>query len=263
MLNQNLPAWRIMLQQAVNSLLIFNYFNAAGFYNATIPALGPILGAAFICGVLAALLRLRDARFALLSSWFWVTVVLGQVLVVSPWASAYRTLGLMPAVCILAAVALVKLADGLFSNWPKISKIAPLLIISLALVFEGGWNLWNYFGVWAPKNIYADPESRLASLIGDYMAQQPAKTMTYVVDTNGFQAEGWSTIDYLRKAAPFEDIQSTLAEALPNLKLSTRTIFIFPPERQSELAVVQQAYPGGQIIQKYVGSQLYFTAYIK
>jgi hypothetical protein len=263
MIHQNLPAWRILLQQFANSLLIFNFFNAAGFYNATIPALGPITGAAFAFGLLAALLRLRDTRFALLSSWFWVTLIIGQVLVVSPWASAYRTLGITPAVCILAAVALVHLADRLFSSWPKISRTAAVVIIALALVFEGGWNLWNYFGVWAPRNNFPDPESQLASLIGDYMAQQPLNSMTYMAALPDYTASGWATIEYLRNSRPFEDIKIPMDQALPTLKFAPRTVFIFPPERQNELAIVQKAYPGGQVVKRYVGNQLFFTAYQK
>ncbi len=46
-----------------------------------------------------------------------MTLIIGQVLVVDPTTNAYRTLGLIPAVCILAAVALVRLAEMLFERW--------------------------------------------------------------------------------------------------------------------------------------------------
>ena len=137
--------------------------------------------------------------------------------------------------------------------WQKISQIAPLLVITLALVLEGGWNIWNYFGVWAPQNRYADPDTQLAWLIGDYLGQQPAGHRAYVADTPGFRAEGWSSLDFLRKSTPFEDIDQAMAEALPNTKLAPRTIFIFPLQCQSELAAVQQTYPGGQVVKRYLG----------
>ena len=260
---QGLPAWKILLEQFVNSLLIFNYFNVNAFYNATAPALGPLTGAAFVCGLLAALLHLRDVRFALLSSWFWVTLIIGQVLVVTPWASAYRTLGIMPSICIMAAVALVFLAERLFSRWQKISKVAVLVLISLVLVLEGSWNIWKYFGDWAPQYRYSDTNTQLASLIGDYLGQQPAGSKAYVADTADFHASAWKSLDYQRKSTPFEDVKKPMDAALSDIKLASRTIFIFPPARENELAVVQQAYPGGQVIRRFQGGKLYFTVYQK
>ncbi len=263
MLRQHLPAWRILLQQFTNSFLILNYFDPVWFYNATVPALGPISGAAFVCGLLVSLARIRDTRFALLNCWFWVTLITGQVLAVDPTASAYRTLGLIPAVCILAAVALVRLADGIFTNWPRIKRAAPLVLITLALIFEGGWNLWNYFGVWAPANRYGDPNAQLASWIGDYLGQQPAGSTAYIANTPAFSASGWSSIDYLRKTTVIEDLNSPVERALAEIKPSSRMIFIFLPARQNDLALVQQAYPGGQVSRRYQGGKLVFTIYQK
>ena len=53
------------------------------------------------------------------------------------------------------------------------------------------------------------------------------------------------------------------AEVVTNLKLGQRTAFIFPYERQSELAVLEKALPGGRVVNKCLGDQLYFIAYEK
>ena len=66
----------------------------------------------------------------------------------------------------LAAVALVCLAQALGMGWRKHGAKAALALIVLALLGEGGWNAWYYFGVWAPAQNYSDANSRRASLIG-------------------------------------------------------------------------------------------------
>ncbi len=263
MVSQNISAIVVLAQQLANSFLIFNYHYPAWFYNAQVPGLGPVTGAAFVFGILAAFPRLRDPRFALLSSWFWVTLILGQVLVVDPAANAYRTLGLIPAVCIVAALALVCLTEAVFERWPRISKVVPVVILSLALIFETGWNTWNYFAVWAPQNRYSDYNSRLASLIGEYLGEQPAGTQAYVAATTDFQPSNWYALDYLRKSTPVVDLDRPLADVVTDLKLGAHTVFILPKERQSELAALQAALPDGQVIKKYLGGELYFTAYYK
>lgn len=260
---QGVSVLAILWQQFVESFLIFFYSHPDWFYGALVPALGPLTGAAFLFGLMASLPKLKQPRFALLNSWFWVTLITGQVLAVDPAPNAYRTLGLIPAVCIFAAVALVGLSDRLFAWLPKIGKIAPAVFLSIILLLEAGWNTWNYFDIWALQNRYSDTNSQLASFVGSYLGQQSPGTIAYIAATPPFRAKGWSSIEYLRNSIYYEDVEQPFVEVVADLELGQHTLFILPTERRDELAVLQKALPGGRVINKYLGNQLYFIAYLK
>jgi 4-amino-4-deoxy-L-arabinose transferase-like glycosyltransferase len=267
MLQKNISALGVLAEQFANAILIFNYHYPIWFYGAQTTALGPVTGIAFVLGILAAVPRLREPRYALLCAWFGVTLLIGQVLVVDPTTSAYRTLGLIPAVCILAAVALVRMADYVqtyLESESPIFKNAAAIILCLVLLFECSWNARYYFGVWANEYRYTDANSTLASLIGEYLGEQPPGTQAYMASTADFRTEGWYSINYLSRSTPIADISKPLADVIATIKPgSQHTLFIIPRQRESELSVVQAAMPGGQIIKKYVGSELYFIAYTK
>ena len=263
MIRQSASALQILLQQLAQSLLIFNYHSARWFYEATVPMLGPLTGILLSFGLLAALPRLRDLRFILLNSWFWVTLIAGQVLMVDPPPNAYRTLGLFPAVCILAAVALTCLAQALVAGWRKHAAKAAVVLIILALLGETGWNTWYYFGIWGPAQAYSDANSRRASLIGDYLGQQPPGTLAYIASSNDFRGQGWASLEFLRKQTPYQDIDMPMAQFMPQVPAANHHVFIFPPGREDELFVVEQAFPGGKRYEQYLGTDLYFIAYQK
>ncbi len=198
-----------------------------------------------------------------MNSWFWVTLILGQVLVVNSSTSTYRTLGLMPAVTILAGFALVRLAEALFHWWRWIKRLVPVVFMVLMLVFEGSWNIWNYFGIWAPQYRYSDPTSRMASLVGDFMGQQPPGTQVYFAPWPAFITRKWSAIEYKRGATPYQEIKKPVVDEIPNIQLTGPAAFIFPTKRAAELPALMQAFPGGKIVKGYLGDTLYYTAYIR
>jgi 4-amino-4-deoxy-L-arabinose transferase-like glycosyltransferase len=266
MSRQGMSALTILLEQLVDSLLIFNFHFARWFYDATVPMLGPLTGLLLAFGLLAALPRRqsRQPRFILLNCWFWVTLIAGQVLVVDPPPSGYRTLGLLPAVCILAALALTCLAQALTARWrtPRAAKAATFLII-LALLGETAWNVHYYFGVWAPEQLYSDTNSRRASLIGDYLGKQLPGTLAYIASSPDFSSQGWSNLQFLSGATPYQDVAKPMAEFLPEIAPASHYVFVFPPLRGDELPAVEKAFPGGKRYEQYLGRDLYFVAYQK
>jgi 4-amino-4-deoxy-L-arabinose transferase-like glycosyltransferase len=266
MSRQGVSALTILMEQLVDSLLIFNFHFARWFYDATVPMLGPLTGLLLAFGLLAALPRRqgRQPRFILLNCWFWVTLIAGQVLVVDPPPSGYRTLGLLPAVCILAAVALTCLAQAVTARWgmPGAAKAATVLII-LALLGETAWNVHYYFGIWAPFELYSDANSRRASLIGDYLGKQPPGTLAYIASTPDFSSQGWSNLQFLSGATPYQSVDEPMAEFLPEVAPASHYVFIFPPGREAEMSVVEKAFPGGKRYEQVLRRDFYFIAYQK
>jgi 4-amino-4-deoxy-L-arabinose transferase-like glycosyltransferase len=252
---------KILLLQLRDSFLMFFYSHPEWFYQALVPALGPITAIAFAFGLLVCMTKVRESRYSLIFSWFWVTLITGQVLQVDPQPAAYRTLGIMPAVCMIAAIALVRIADGIFAQWPKIQKFAPVTLITMILILEGGWNVWNYFGVWGQEYAYGDSISRMQSLIGEYVGKQPEGTQVYIASSSSYWVAGSQTFDYQRKSTPFGEVDLPMADLIPYLHLNHKAVFIIPPDRGTEISVLKQAFPKGRMVPKYLGSSLYFTAF--
>jgi hypothetical protein len=257
---RGLPAWRILVEQFTTAMLIFNFHSARWFYEATVPMLEPFTGVLFVLGLAYTLTRLGDARFLLLNTWFWLTLLTGQVLMVDPAPGAYRTMVLLPAVLMMAAVALVKLA-GAAAVWTKHRERLALVAILVVMGLAATWNIRYYFGVWAPSYQYSDPNSRLASLIGEYLGELDRNYHAYIVGAPRFRGQGWSALDYLRDGTPFVDVDGMLQDAVRSVNPEQHVVFIFTPERTNELRVVEQIYPGGRRMEKYLGNILYFVAY--
>lgn len=261
--NQGKTIIEVFWQQFINSLLIFYYSYPTWFYGADIPALGPITGAIFALGILASIPRIREPRFALLNVWFWIMLFLGQMLLVDTSTSAYRTMGILPAVCILGGVALYWLFAEIIIFIPKLSIVIPIVLIILVLVFEGWWNVNYYFNVWAPALKYSDRRGRLESLIGMYLGSQPEGTVAYIAETSNYRGSGSQSFTYLSKDITYFDVTGPIIGVIPDLDLSKKNIFIFPKDRMEEMDFLQAQLPGGKVVRKIYGYDLYFVAYEK
>ena len=129
------------------------------------PMLDRVTGILFALGVLLALWRWRDHRYGLLLLWIAVTLLGGIFTLVREAPQAYRTLGVVPAVCLLAGRALVDLvswgekglawvqrrlaaADGPTAR-VRVSRHALPLLAALVVGWAGWLNVDAFFHRWA------------------------------------------------------------------------------------------------------------------
>lgn len=122
------------------------------------PMLDPITGAFFLLGILYAIWRWRDHRYGLLLIWVGITLLGGILSLVNEAPQAYRTLGVVPAVCLLAGNMLVRVVEAAVS-WAGRQKGVlreelhrqRLTAGVLTLIIAGaGWlNIQAFFGRWA------------------------------------------------------------------------------------------------------------------
>lgn len=257
---RGVTTWQILGEQFRDAWLNFNYYDVGSFYEASVPMLGLLTGALFVMGFAYTIAHWRDKRFLLLHLWFWIPLLVGQVMMIYPRGAAYRTLSLLPPVCIMAGIALVKLADLVVPRLARREAWITAAIVA-ALVWEGGWNTHYYFGVWAPRSRFSDFSTEAASLMADYMHELGPNYQTYVLATSNFRAGTWAVMDYIAKGQRYVDIDDALPAALPTVPPGQRMAFIFAPERAAELLVVESAFPGGQAMEHYLGGTLYFVTY--
>jgi 4-amino-4-deoxy-L-arabinose transferase-like glycosyltransferase len=281
MQHRGVSAAALMLEQLRNALLIFNYYDAAWFYNATVPMLGLLTGGLFFMGLGLAAVRLRDERFWLLNVWFWLTLITGQVLMVDPPANAYRTITVLPAACLLAAVALSRLVDAVTAGVAWLASrrqptwapqrqaqwrsLLAVLLLAGALGYEAYWNFKAYFVDWLPANRYTDAQTQLASLLGDYLAAQPPGTRASLFSEENFQSAGWSAIQFLGVGRELVDVKGPASDVMSSTLAAPdrppEQAFVVLPDRVNELRAAAQRFPGGVWYEQRLGSHLYFAAY--
>ncbi|HUS15736.1 MAG TPA: PA14 domain-containing protein [Chloroflexia bacterium] len=125
---------RVLWGQLTTTLSILTYrFDASSVYTFTQePVAKPIEAVLIILGIAWAAWRWRDTRFALLSLWFWSTVLVGGVLTIdAPYMA--RIIGMVPAMAILAAVPLNKLAAEFVLMVSKLGRNVTLRRVGLAV----------------------------------------------------------------------------------------------------------------------------------
>ena len=146
---------RVIWGQLTTTLSIFTYrFDASSVYTFTQePVAKPIEAALIILGIAWALWRWRDSRMAMLSMWFWSTVIVGGVLTIdAPYMA--RLVGVIPVTAIFAALPLNKLSAefvnllGQFGRRVTMARVgqavsATVLVAILAWLF--GQNTFDYY----------------------------------------------------------------------------------------------------------------------
>ena len=153
--------------------------------------LDPLVAALATIGFLYALLHPRRPLHLLLVIWVSSTILLGDVLTVDqPWWP--RLIVMLPALCILAALALEKLIDLVGSaylslirrimprvRWQQLQAMALTGTLALAVIVSSGVQSWQHYFVDYQRMITTDAYRTRFTDIGDFVAQFPADT--YVI----------------------------------------------------------------------------------
>jgi hypothetical protein len=152
-------SWSPLLENARRHVLMFH---AEGDRNPRHnlpgrPMLSLVPGALLILGLGLAFWRVGDHRFVLLLLWLLITLLGGMLSTVAEGPQAFRTLGVVPAVCLLGAVA----ADAWFRVVGALRALRPLaaLVLFAALGYSAYSTYHAYFleqaadaSVWASFN---------------------------------------------------------------------------------------------------------------
>jgi hypothetical protein len=101
---------RVVWGQLTTTVSILTYrFDTSSVYTFSEPVAKPIEAALIVLGIAWALWRWRDTRMALLTIWFWSTVLVGGALTIdAPYMA--RLIGIIPVMAVFAATPLNKLA---------------------------------------------------------------------------------------------------------------------------------------------------------
>jgi 4-amino-4-deoxy-L-arabinose transferase-like glycosyltransferase len=196
-------------------------------------------------------LNWRHPPALLLSLWFWGGLIGGGVLTVEP-PTSNRLVAIVPAVVLLAALALAEIARVLA---PLLSRQAAprgaLLLVVVAALPLALLDVRYYFAEYLPEHRFGGTHAYIATTLGRELADEPAGTQLYFFGPPAMWS-GFSSFVFFAPQIERTDVEEPLSTPGEVERLIERAdsdaIFVFLPHRADELALVQQRYPDGEIL---------------
>jgi len=137
-----------------------------------------------------------------------------------------------------------------------------ILLATLAILLIAGWHLHFYFQDPNQVNLYSDSNSQLANGIAREAEALGAGTTVYLSGAPRLYYYGFLSIPYIAPDAQGIDVEVPWNSSMPPPPLEGPAVFVFTPERLTELAVVQTWFPQGETTEHFLPSVEYlYTSY--
>ena len=252
---------QILVEQFLRAAGAFHVFpDRTAWYGADQPLLGFVAGAFAALGMAWAFFRWRERRHFLVLIWFWSVILTGGMLTESP-PSSQRLVIAIPAVALLVALGLdrtVALLRRLLG--PKQDQWASIVLTALMAVLMVV-AVRFYFVEFTPSRRYGSANGETATMMAYYLRDLEGDTQAYLF---GAPRIYWSfgTMEFLAPEVSGFDIVEPLDAPPDFVDRSQGAVFLFLPERSSELGWVAKAFPEGKTHEFYdTDGELRFTAY--
>jgi 4-amino-4-deoxy-L-arabinose transferase-like glycosyltransferase len=162
-----------------------DYYNLQGR-----PIFEPVTGALFAVGLLIALWRIREHRYAYVPMWFVLALAPGMVS--QPAPHFYRIIGVQVTAFMLPGIALAEIRSRLLASRPSRRLAAALAgCVVLLLIADGVWNAHDYFVTWGHKEavrvLWNQPMAEIARYLDRSDEQTPVAVCTLLVN----RSEPW------------------------------------------------------------------------
>ncbi len=259
-LANGVPLSQIIALQVQRSFGAFTFVpDRSAWYDPRMALLDQASAVMMVLGVALAIARLRKPEWFLLVVWLAGTAVLGGVMLVnSPESPRYVTSA--PVLCLLVMLGIARVVE--MAGWalnldPRKRMMAGMvLVVALAT-----WSLNFYFREYIPRRTYGWFNTEVATTVAEYLNQQKEPTYVYFAGPPRIYL-GNGTIRFVAQPHGIDVIDPITDPALlPPPPEGVRPLFIFLPEREAELAIVQQHVPGGKV-ERFVGQSEPATLFI-
>jgi 4-amino-4-deoxy-L-arabinose transferase-like glycosyltransferase len=238
---------QILVQQSRQAVGAFTHVaDSSGFYSPGMPLLDSVSAVFFVVGVAVLLARWRRPETAAVASWVAGTILTGGILLVDP-PQSQRYITTAPAVCLLAAIGIVRTTGVVKRRVPHGRAVAPaaaaLLVAALAL-----WSVNFYFFEYSSRNTYGYRRTEVATAVARYIDAHLGGTFVYFFGPP-FTYLNNGSIRFLAPDLHGVDVPEPLlrGEYLPRAPGSLPPSFVLLPGRLAELPVVRAAYPAGRV----------------
>jgi 4-amino-4-deoxy-L-arabinose transferase-like glycosyltransferase len=241
-------AWTILFDQFRRAALAFNYYpDRTTWYGLMQPLLDPFFGALFLVGLMAASMRAltskRDSNLLYFVVWWLVATALGGMLIDSP-PSSQQLVTLAVPVCFFVAWTLRRLSQLSLLVIPRLREG---IILGCAVGLFAALSLRTYFHEYTPQRLSGGPYAELATAVAPELERLGAGYAVYLLGAPRMYAD-FPTLTYLAPSVEISDLPEKVPESLlRDLACGGQGLaFVMIPQRTEDLAVLQEALPGGR-----------------
>ena len=261
-------------QQFKAAALAFNATLDTGTsYGPFVPLLNLMAGTLAFLGLVLAIIHSRRFHYSMLVVWVVITIIFAGALLENP-PSSHRYIIAVPAVSLLGAIALIELVMAIMNRTEKdvlegdeaipwyrrkaLLLIVPLLIAAVIAVYDMAY----YFGPYSSEHHFGDRNTEIADNMATYLNSLDGDWSAYFYGPPSMYVD-FPTIPFLagnfQKDTNLFDLLDADGE-LPQSD-SSNHVFIYLPERYSELSEAKLEYPSGreQKFDGYYSKPLFYT----
>ena len=235
----------VLTEQALRSLLAFNYYpDKAYWYHPGIPLLDFFSSILFILGLVYVTWHIRERRYFVLASSYWLGLFFGAFLTENP-PSSMRLVILSPIVGVHVAIGMAKVsawAERILSFSRGTQTAVLMTLVGIAAITSVAF----YFGEYSKHQTegYGGPNTEVATEMAWYLKGLGNGYRVYFFGAPRMYID-FATIPFIDKGIQGVDIKEPLKGPPTFVNRSSRNVFIFLPERLAELDTVKAFLPGG------------------
>lgn len=251
---------QVLLEQLRRSFLAFNAVpDPTNWFGTGMPLLDPLSGMFFVFGATYSGIQWRKKNYALLLIWLTLGVFFGSTLLENPPTSPSFIIVSVPAIFFVALGLdkLIELAARVLRPLARVRWQAAALFVALF----AAWNLGFYFLEYTPRYSYGGEPNWVAGELVKYLQGRSDKYHVYFV-APPYIYLGIGSRKFMLPNLKGEDVLEPIrsAEDLEFVRRARPALFVFVPARENEFPIVQQTFPGGQVIRfdKPDGKLLFF-----
>lgn len=245
--DQQLDAGRspvgVIWDQTVHAFGGFGRYNdRSGFYQAPISLVDSFSLVPFLLGVLVALRRFWEARYAALLALFVGTVTSGGVLTIGP-PTSQRILAATIPVAAFVAIGLVAVMRSVFAGRRQLAVPAALVVLA-ALV---AYNVHFYFFRYAAGDYFSSANDRVMYVASEYLNKLPEGTVVYWY--GGHRLYPGPMNEFMAPKQLAVDVNPEDGRLSPEIDATGHPVaFVFLPHRAADMDAVLAACPGGVMV---------------
>ena len=241
-----LPSWVVLLSGVRDALAAFIAVPVRDGYDVGLAMLTLPSAVLFLIGILLMIREYDDPRYWLLFLGLMAAVSIAALTINTP--AAQRMMFVTPFVAIIVGIGLAQSSrwlrlEWIQSDWSLPNWLIQTIGITLAIGIAG-YDANNY--LINNRNAAIQPADAMASAIGSTIESLPDRSTAYAFTEPFLRYNGNPILAFQAPHVRGVDVPQPLTSAPPWVLEGPKHVFLFAPQRSSELALIRSYYPGGK-----------------
>ncbi len=241
---------------SLSGLTIAPFQNA--WFDSGYPLLRPFSGLLFYLGAGLMLFRWKDNRLSLIVVWLTMIIVTGALSTSPP--APQRYVAAAPLCYMVIGYGLdgaIRFVEQSIPRWRRLIAFMSIVVVLIIGFEEAGFYFYDY----SPRAGFGGYPTRVAQKLADHLKEYDESWEVFFV---GWQRMGYRSIlstVYLAPHISAKDINNPWGDPANPVPDGDKLLFVFLPQRQADLDLCMQQYPGGELISVHGLQEMLFYMY--